>query len=119
MKKLVLLGVVVVGALVGWNTFQTGTVGLPGLSESEEDRPLRDLEQRLDGARRQFAGAGRAAGMAGVDATADAESARIDVVRIEKEFLALKQRLPGLAQSEKARRLEESIRATKAQLEIR
>lgn len=79
MKKLVILLLVVVAAVVIWKK----------VSHGGGDDALADLQHRLDVAEKTFRQAGRAAGMAGVDTTADAGGALQEVTKVERELREL------------------------------
>ena len=90
MKKILVVGVLIVAALVGYNYLTTGKLALiPSTTMSAQEKEIDDLVQQVRQATIQFAQAGRAAGMSGVDTTADAEAARLQVVAIEKRMRAL------------------------------
>src|SRR5262245_46525406 len=86
-KRLVLALVLAVAALVTYNYITTGRFALiPSATMSEQEKELTDLEARLKTAVRQYAQAGRAAGLSGVDSTSDAEAARVEVQQIQKRL---------------------------------
>ena len=75
MKKLVLLALVVAAGVFVWK--QRG----PG---SHDD--LSALQDRLDAAERSYQSAGRAAGLSGMDTSAEAASAAAEVEKVEREL---------------------------------
>lgn len=94
MKKVLIVVILGVAALVAYNFATTGKLSLiPSAALSTEDRELRDLEQRLESAKHQFAQAERAAGIGGLDTTGDVEAARAAVKRIQSDLAALTKRL--------------------------
>ena len=93
MKGLLAILALAVAALLAYNYVHTGKVTLIPTSLSKGEQQLQQLEKRLDGARRQFEAAGRAAGISGVDTSADAEAARREVERIEAEFKNVRDQL--------------------------
>jgi hypothetical protein len=94
MKKLLVIVVLAVGALVAYNFATTGSITLmPRGGGSAEDREVRDLRERLDGARQQFAQAHRAAAIGGLDTTGDVEATQAGVRHIEEDLAALRKRL--------------------------
>ena len=74
MKKLFILCLVVAAAFAFWKF---------GGQPTGND-PLADLEHRLEAAEKAYQSAGRAAGMSGLDSTADAEAAIAEVHRVEQ-----------------------------------
>jgi hypothetical protein len=87
MKKLLLAAVLVVACMLAYNMIGAGKIGSGNLSP--EERRIQALEERIDAAGRQILQAGRAAGLAGIDSTADAEAALGDLDRVEKELRSL------------------------------
>jgi DNA invertase Pin-like site-specific DNA recombinase len=86
-KRLVLALVLAAAALFAYNYITTGKLTLiPSSSLSAQEKELSDLEARLKAAVRQYAQAGRAAGMSGVDTTSDAEAARVEIQAIQKRL---------------------------------
>ena len=79
MKKLLILGLVVIAAMVFWN------------KSHRTEGPLDDLRQRLDAAEQSFQQAGRAAGATGVDTTAGADSAVQEVQQVEQALRKLEE----------------------------
>lgn len=72
MKKLLLLCLVIAAAIVVWKFG----------GRASGDDPLSDLQHRLEAAEKSYQQAGRAAGLAGVDNTADAGAAHVEVERV-------------------------------------
>ncbi|MFQ5890700.1 MAG: hypothetical protein ACE5JR_11690 [Gemmatimonadota bacterium] len=93
MKKLVLLMLVLAGAWVGVNYVRTGHVSLFPTEMSEEQRRLRDLEKELASVNDQIAAAGRAAGLTGMDTTADVEALLKRKERLEKRIAEVRKDL--------------------------
>ena len=75
MKKLVLLSLVLAAGVAVWKLRGPG---------SHDD--LSQLQARLDAAERSYQSAGRAAGLSGMDTTAEAASSLAEVERIEHEL---------------------------------
>ena len=110
MKKVMVAIVLAVGALVGYNFLTTGQLSiLPSSSLTAEEQELEDLASEFDTARDRFHQAGRAAGMTGIDSSADAEAAILNAKRVEKALDELKGRLTSDPAREKARKLEREI----------
>ena len=119
MKKLVLAAVLIVAALVAYNYVTTGAIALiPGATMSEQEREIDNLVDRLRAATVQFAQAGRAAGMSGLDTTADAEGARQQIMAIERKAREMQAKL-----TDKSRvafsRLQHELDKAKSDLGIR
>jgi hypothetical protein len=93
MKNLIAIVVVVVVALVAFNYFQTGEFKLlPGSSMSDEERELNRLKGEFRRAAQAYRQAGRAAGVSGLDTTADIEAALQSVDGVERDVKALRKR---------------------------
>jgi hypothetical protein len=75
MKKLVLLALVLAAGIAAWKLRGPG---------SHDD--LSELQARLDAAERSYQSAGRAAGLSGMDTTAEAASALAEVEQVEREL---------------------------------
>ncbi len=94
MKNLLVGIVVVVLGLLAYNYVTTGEVSLTAaFTLSAEEQQVRELERDLHSTIKSFNEAGRTAGLAGVDMTADADAARRTVLQIKKEVKALQKRL--------------------------
>lgn len=93
MKKILILSLIIFAAGVAWKK----------VPRSDGDDALADLSRRLEVAERSFQQAGRAAGMAGVDTTADAAGALREVAQVERELRELKSRAGS---AEEKRRIE-------------
>ena len=118
MKKGVIFGIlVIVVGLAAYNYFTTGKLTLiPSSSVSAEASELKDLGARFNAAKRQFAAAGRAAALSGVDSTADAEAAMLEIEQVEARLSKLKRRLGSDPARRDAERLERTIREFKRDL---
>ena len=100
---LILVAVLVVGLLV-YNFATTGEVKLlPSFGLSDEEQAVKDLEDRFDAAKGEFAQAHRAAGLSGIDSSSGAEAARRSVQAIQQEMTSLRK---GLSEEEAVRRAE-------------
>jgi hypothetical protein len=108
MAKKILIGVLVgLVALVAFNYFTTGRMGiLPSSQLSAEGRALDRLEERFVAAMHRLNQAGRTAGMSGMDTTADAQAAIDDLNAIERELEAMKAQNPS---SQDRRKIDELI----------
>jgi chromosome segregation ATPase len=115
MKGLVLVVLLVAAALLAYNYVHTGKLTLIPSSLSKAEQQLQRLDQRLDSARRQYEAAGRAAGISGVDTSADAEAARREVERVEADLKALRDQLEE-ADKLKADELMDKIQEFKKEL---
>jgi len=92
-KNLIAIIVVVVVALVAFNYFQTGEFSLlPGGGKSPEEKELNRLKGDFRSAAQAYRQAGRAAGVSGLDTTADAERALQTVDSVERDVKALRKR---------------------------
>jgi hypothetical protein len=77
MRKVAIVVALLVAGLVAYNYMSGG-----GGPLSDDQAMLEDLEYRFDEARRKMSGAGRSAGLTGIDTSSDAESARLEIDRI-------------------------------------
>jgi alcohol dehydrogenase class IV len=94
MKKLAVFVVVAIAVLVAFNYATTGELTLaPSFSKSEEEREVQDLQRDFAAAQKQYAQAYRAAGLSGIDTTADADAAIESVKRVTRELESLRKRL--------------------------
>lgn len=113
-KRIVLVLVLVAGALFAYNYMTTGKLTLiPSATLSDEERELDGLEAQIKQSLREFAGAGRAAGLSGVDTTSDAESARVQVQKVERRLDEMGRKVSASAKEKYAkvkRELEEAKR---------
>lgn len=111
MKKIVVVAAVLVVGLVAFNYLTTGSITLiPAFDTSEEARALKDLEDRLDAAAKRYSQATRTAGLSGLDTTADAEAARRELRRIEKDLKSLRKRLSADSEIRRADELAAAVR---------
>ena len=92
MTKKVLTGIVLILAgVIAFNWITSGEVTLiPSSPLSAEGRELSRLHERFVAATHQYNQAGRAAGVSGMDTTADAQAAMEELNQIEKELQDLK-----------------------------
>jgi hypothetical protein len=92
MTKKVLAGIILIlGGVVAFNWFTTGELTLiPSSPLSAEGRDLSRLHERFVAAAHQYNQAGHAAGVSGMDTTADAQAAIHELDQVEKELLDLK-----------------------------
>ena len=117
MKKVLVLLVVVVVALLAYNFLTTGKLSLvPGPSMSEQEQQVARLEGDLKSARTSFRQASRAAAVSGVDFTAEAAVALAEVDTIEKALVSLERNLTEEAAKQAAKQLKTEIREFKSEL---
>jgi len=114
MKKVLVLIVLVVGALLAYNYTTTGKITLiPAGPLTPEEQELQRLERAFETAAQQFNQALRSAGMAGLDTTGDADAAMEEVRRIERSLGQLMRRLEGENARTVAERLKRRLREFK------
>ena len=102
MKNMLIVVVVLVVGLLAYNFATTGEVKLiPSFGMSEEEQAVKDLEDRFNSAKSEFAQAHRAAGVSGIDSSSGAEAAQRSVDAIAKELKSLRK---GLSEEEAKRR---------------
>lgn len=93
MKNIIALAVVVIVGLVAFNYFQTGEFSLlPGGGMSEEEQELNRLKGEFRRAAQSYRQAGRAAGVSGLDTTADLQAALRTVEGVERDLKGLRKR---------------------------
>ena len=115
MKKVLAVVAFLIVAAVAANVLMKG--GLPFMqSMSEEEKAVADLRSQLRDAQQEYRQAGRAAGLSGLDTTAEAAGALRTVERIEKELRALKGELKTDSAKTAARNLEEEIQDFKQEI---
>ena len=86
MKKFLLLVVAVVAVWLGINYARTGRLALlPDAADPAQQR-IHELEQELAAIESQIQSAGRAAGMTGMDTTADVASLTAKKAQVEKQL---------------------------------
>jgi hypothetical protein len=118
-KRIVLVVILVVGALLAYNYVTLGRLTLvPSATLSEEEKELDGLETRVREAVRQYAQAGRAAAIGGVDTTGDAEQARLEIERVEKRVKELQKKASETAKV-KVREVQEAIQEAKRSIGIK
>ncbi len=101
MSKKILIGVFLgLLGLIAFNWITSGEVALiPTTTLSAEGRELARLEGEFASVTHDYYQAGRAAGMTGMDTTAEARAAMDRLDQIEKELQAMKRNNPGPAVS--------------------
>lgn len=92
MKKVLVLVAVLVVAWLGYNYMQTGKLSLLPAQQSPEQAQLAALESELHAVESQIESAGRAAGVTGMDTTADVGALTARKEQIEKQIAELKAR---------------------------
>jgi len=93
MKNIIALAVVVIVGLVAFNYLQTGEFSfLPGGGMSEEEQELNRLKGEFRRAAQSYRQAGRAAGVSGLDTTADLQAALRTVEGVERDLKGLRKR---------------------------
>ena len=93
LKRIVVVLVLIVAALLAYNYVTTGKLGLiPTTTMSEQEREIDSLIQQVKQAAVTYAQAARAAGMSGIDTTADAEVARQQLEAIQKRTKELQKK---------------------------
>ncbi len=115
MKKVLGLLLFVVALAVGANILFKG--GLPlRQSLSAEEQQLAELRTRLRSAQSEYRQAGRAAGLSGVDTSAQAEAALRQVERVEEDLARLRAGLTSDVARQAAQKLAEEIADFKGEL---
>lgn len=86
MKKFLLLVVAVVAVWLGINYARTGRLALFPAAANPAEQRIHELEQELAAIESQIQSAGRAAGMTGMDTTADVASLTAKKAQVEKHL---------------------------------
>lgn len=115
MKKIIGVVLFLGIAAIGANILMKGGFPLKQ-SLSEDQRQLDRLRSELRAAQADFRQAGRAAGLSGVDTTAQGGAALAEVERIEREVKALQRDLSSDVAKEAARRLLDEIQDFKNEI---
>ena len=111
MKKLVVLIILGVAGLVGYNYYTSGKISLiPSISQSPEEQELSKLEEAFHQAQNQYLQGSRGASIAGIDTPADVVGAIREIKRVEGEVIALKKRMTSGKAKVKAEKLLTEIR---------
>jgi len=87
MKRVFLLLVAVVAVWLGINYARTGRLALFPSAASPAETRVHELEQELAAIESQIQSAGRAAGMTGMDTTADVSALTAKKAQIEKQLV--------------------------------
>ena len=90
MKKLILLVVIVLAVWLTVNYVRTGTLSLFPPTATPQAQELRDLQDELRAIDAKMEAAGRAAGLTGVDTTADVGALQARKEQIEKRLNVLR-----------------------------
>ena len=94
MKKMILfLVVLAVVGLVAYNFATTGEFSILPVTMSEDEKALKRLEDERSALKREFAQAGRSAGLAGIDTSTDAAAIQIAIDRVDQQIAELKKKI--------------------------
>jgi len=110
MRKVALVVALLVAGFVAYNYMSQGDGPVSG-----DQALLEDLEYRFGEARKKMSGAGRSAGLTGIDTSSDAESAGLEIERILESAQKLARQADESVRP-RAERLERTIREYKSQL---
>ena len=114
MKKLVVLIVIVVAGLVGYNYYTTGEISLKLPSSfSKEEREFKCLEKDFHKAQNKFFQGGRSAAVAGLDAPADLVEAMSEIEQVEETLFDLYNSITSESEKMKVEGLLNEIREFK------
>ena len=86
MKKLIVLALVALAVWLGINYVRTGRLSLSPSAASPAQQHLQDLEAEMKAVESQIEQAGRAAGMTGMDTTADVGALMARKQKLEKQI---------------------------------
>ena len=110
MRKVAFVVALLVAGFVVYNYMSPGDGPVSG-----DQARLEELEYRFGEARKMMSSAGRSAGLAGIDTSSDAESARLEIDRILESVQKLAREADESVRP-RAERLEKTIREYKNQL---
>ena len=114
MKKLMVVVFLLVGGLLAYNYAATGEVTLiPSFTISPEEQQVSDLEDRFDRIRKEMSQAGRMAGLAGIDSSAQVSAGLKQIRTIEKEAKALEKDLQEPRALERLQALRKKLAVTR------
>lgn len=114
MKKLIVLILIGLAGLVGYNYYTTGKISLtPSSSLSEEERELKQLEKAFHKAQNEIIQGSRAASITGMDAPVDVTGLMHEIDGVETAIISLKSRMTSESARKKTERLLSEIRAFK------
>ena len=114
MKKVVVLIIIGVAGLVGYNYYTTGELSLmPPSSLSKEERELKRLEKDFHKAQNKFFQGGRSAAVAGLDAPADLVEAMSEIEQVEETLFDLYNSITSESEKMKVEGLLNEIREFK------
>lgn len=118
MKALVLVLILVAAGVLVHNYLQTGEIGF-NVSVSEEQRQIKDLEERLTDVSRSYRVAGRATSIGGMAPDVSVENATSEVREIEREVETLRRKIrEGDELYPKLQALERKLLDTKREIGI-
>ena len=110
-RTVVIAILVVVTGFVSYNWFQTGRLTLiPSQGLSQNEHAIKELNDRMVDAKNRYTQAARAASISGIDTTADAETARIEIKNIQTDLDALRKDLVDEAEVREADKLAASLK---------
>ena len=95
MKKLLVVLLLAGTGWIGYQSYQAGRFSVYAGRLSPEEAQIRDLEKQIREAKKRFAQAGRAAGLSGIDTTAQADAAMREIKRLEGELEKLRKSSGG------------------------
>ncbi len=105
-RSVVIAVMLIVTAFVSYNWFTTGRLTLiPSQGISQNERALKNLNDWMVDAQTQYSQAARTASVSGIDTTADAEAARLQIKKIQEELDALRKDLTEEAEIRQADKL--------------
>lgn len=117
MKKLFILAILGVGAWVGYEYSQTGSLPFSSSAPaSAEEKELANLFDQFESARAEFRSGLKSAGLTGMDTTAQVDAAMQRVQRVGKSLGRLKSKLTSPQAKKKAARLEQEIKMFQSRL---
>lgn len=117
MKILIAIVVIIVGMMVANNYLKTGEIGF-NTTQTEEERELRSLNERIQDALRAYRVAGRASSMGGSADELTIEATIDDVHKIERDLEKMKLKVKTPQQKAELQRLERKLAEAKLEMGI-
>jgi len=115
MSKFIMLIIIVVAGLVGYNYVTTGEISLmPSSALSEEEQAVKDMEDRFNKARRMVRQAERSAAVGGVAGVSMVGDDMREIEQIERELGIVIETLESDAAFDRAEQLEREIQVYKS-----
>ena len=117
MKILVAIVVIIVGLMAAHNYMKTGEIGF-NTSQSEEERELRSLNERIQDAQRAYRVSGRSASIGGSVDEVTVEATIDDVHKIGRDLEKMQLKIRTPQQKAELQRLQRKLAEVKLEMGI-